>query len=55
MEKAGKVGAAPLLLAWAGTGLAYIAKALFTAATVPLILDTDDAMRLTEVRDFLAG
>ena len=55
MGKAEKVGAGPLLLAWAATALAYIAKAQLAAATVPLILDTDDAMRLTEVRDFLGG
>src|SRR5690348_6827070 len=55
MDEAKRVGALPLLLAWAATALAYIAKALLTAGSVPLILDTDDAMRLTEVRDFLGG
>jgi hypothetical protein len=55
MGEAIKIGAAPLLLAWAGTAVAYSAKALLTAQTTPLILDTDDAMRLTEVRDFLGG
>jgi len=55
MADAIKVGAGPFLLAWGGTAAAYTAKALLTAQTTPLILDTDDAMRLTEVRDFLAG
>jgi hypothetical protein len=32
-----------------------VAKAVFSAATTPLILDTDDAMRLVTVRDLLAG
>lgn len=34
---------------------AFIARAAFNAATIPLILDTDDAMRLVVVRDLLAG
>jgi hypothetical protein len=50
-----KVGAVPLLICWALTAAAFAAKALATAGTVPLILDTDDAMRLTTVRDLLAG
>lgn len=50
-----EVRGAPLLAIWAGTSAAYVAKALLTAQTTPLVLDTDDAMRLTEVRDFLAG
>lgn len=50
-----KVGAVPLLLVWAATVAAYVGKTWLTAATTPLILDTDDAMRLTEVRDFLGG
>lgn len=50
-----KVGVLPLFFCWALTAVAFVAKALSTAATVPLILDTDDAMRLTMVHDFLGG
>jgi hypothetical protein len=55
MADANKIGALPLLLAWAATAGAFTAKAALTASSTPLILDTDDAMRLTEVRDFLGG
>jgi hypothetical protein len=34
---------------------AYAARAIANTGVVPLINDTDDAMRLVEVRDFLAG
>ncbi len=50
-----RVGALPLLFCWALTAVAFVAKAISTAATIPLILDTDDAMRLNMVHDFLAG
>jgi hypothetical protein len=50
-----RVGVLPLLIAWALTSAACVARALATAPSVPLILDTDDAMRLTMVHDFLAG
>ena len=50
-----RVGGWPLAICWALTAAAFIAKALLTAGTTPLILDTDDAMRLTMVHDFLAG
>ena len=53
--RGGKVGIWPLLVCWLITAAAFIAKAWFTAATTPLILDSDDAMRLTEVHDFLGG
>ncbi|MEO8756909.1 MAG: hypothetical protein ABI398_04040 [Devosia sp.] len=53
--KSGKVGVWPLLICWLLTAAAYVAKAIFTAGTTPLILDSDDAMRLNEVHDFLAG
>src|SRR5882724_12044155 len=49
------VGAVPLAIAWLVTAGAMVAKALLTAGTTPLLLDTDDAMRLTEVHDFLGG
>lgn len=42
-------------LVWGLTAAAYAVKAALTAATTPLILDSDDAMRLTEVRDFANG
>ena len=54
-SRGGRVGVWPLFVAWALGATAYIAKAIFTASTTPLILDTDDAMRLNEVHDFLAG
>ena len=54
-SRGGRVGVWPLFVAWALGAAAYIAKAIFTASTTPLILDTDDAMRLNEVHDFLAG
>src|SRR5690348_16846863 len=49
------IGAWPLLICWALIAAALVVRALATAASVPLILDTDDAMRLTMVHDFLAG
>ena len=55
MSQSEEIGALPFLGAWAATAAAYTAKALLTSATTPLLLDTDDAMRLTEVRDFLNG
>jgi hypothetical protein len=50
-----KVGALPLFVCWALTASAFVARALATAGSTPLILDTDDAMRLTLVHDLLAG
>jgi len=50
-----RVGAMALLVAWVMTAAAMVARAVLTAATTPLILDADDAMRLTEVHDFLGG
>ena len=54
-SRGGKVGFWPLLVFWALGTAGFAAKAWFTAATTPLILDSDDAMRLTEVHDFLGG
>ncbi|HHY51110.1 MAG TPA: hypothetical protein GYA10_15365, partial [Alphaproteobacteria bacterium] len=34
---------------------AFVARTLYNAETIPLIADTDDAMRLAVVRDLLAG
>lgn len=42
-------------LVFAATAAVLVVRALFSAGTVPLFNDTDDAMRLVEVRDFLAG
>ena len=53
--KGGRVGVWPLLVFWALAAAAFAAKAWFAAPTTPLILDSDDAMRLTEVHDFLGG
>ena len=50
-----RVGVWPVALVWVLTAAAYAARAISNAATTPLLLDTDDAMRLTEVRDFLGG
>ncbi|MDO8360803.1 MAG: hypothetical protein Q7T08_12300 [Devosia sp.] len=50
-----RVGLWPLTICWALTAAAFGARAVLTAGTTPLILDTDDAMRLTMVHDFLAG
>lgn len=55
MTDAPEVGWGPLCLAWTGTAAAYVVKAQLGAATTPLLLDADDAMRLTEVRDLLHG
>lgn len=54
-SKGGRVGIWPLLIFWALTVALYALKAWATAATTPLILDADDAMRLAEVHDFLNG
>jgi hypothetical protein len=54
-DRASKVAIGPLLICWALTAAAYVAKAILTAASTPLILDSDDAMRLNEVHDFLSG
>lgn len=51
----GKVGVWPLLSVWLLSVAAYGAKAAYSAANTPLILDSDDAMRLNEVHDLLAG
>jgi len=53
--KGGKVGFWPLLVFWMLSAAAFAAKAWFTTSTTPLVLDSDDAMRLTEVHDFLGG
>jgi hypothetical protein len=49
-----RVGVWPLAIVWGVTAAAFIYRAV-TFVTTPLLLDTDDAMRLTEVRDFLHG
>ena len=45
----------PLALVWALSAAAFAGRAIYNSATTPLFLDTDDAMRLTEVHDFLKG
>lgn len=50
-----RVGFWPLAISWLLTSAAYAARAVLSASTTPLVLDTDDAMRLNEVHDFLAG
>ncbi|WP_421761475.1 hypothetical protein [Devosia sp.] len=42
-------------LVFALTAAAYVARAVLTQGSVPLFNDTDDAMRLVEIRDFLGG
>ena len=44
-----------VLLIWVLIAGLYIGRAWFNADHVPLFADTDDAMRLVTVRDFLAG
>jgi hypothetical protein len=45
----------PLLICWTMIAGALAVRAAFSAGTTPLILDTDDAMRLTVVHDLLGG
>ena len=40
---------------WALVSAFFVARTIFTAGRIPLLEDTDDAMRLVVVRDFLAG
>jgi hypothetical protein len=51
----GRVATWPLIAVWGLTAAAHGAKAAWTATATPLILDGDDAMRLTEVHDLLDG
>jgi hypothetical protein len=44
-----------VVLVFAITASVLVVRALSTAASIPLFNDTDDAMRLVEVRDLLAG
>src|SRR5665213_4309955 len=44
-----------VFIAWLVLAAIGIGKAIWTAGSTPLIGDTDDAMRLTTVRDLLAG
>lgn len=44
-----------LLVCWTLIAAIFMARAYFSAGVQPLILDTDDAMRLTVVHDFLGG
>ncbi len=55
MSHDSRVPLRPFLVCWALVAAALIVRAILTAGTTPLILDTDDAMRLTVVHDFLAG
>jgi hypothetical protein len=43
------------LICWTITAAAFVARAIYGRAVTPLILDTDDAMRLTDVHDFIGG
>ncbi|MEQ1768281.1 MAG: hypothetical protein ABL879_00420 [Devosia sp.] len=44
-----------LLASWAVTAGIFVVRSITGSANTPLILDTDDAMRLTVVHDFLNG
>jgi hypothetical protein len=44
-----------LALVWGLVAATFVIRALYLSPNTPLILDTDDAMRLVVVRDFLAG
>src|SRR5688572_18860386 len=50
-----KVNLTLVLVVWVLIAALYVARALFNADHVPLFADTDDALRLVTVRDFLAG
>lgn len=45
----------PIWLAFMLIAAAFVARAIYNIPIVPLFADTDDAMRLTMVRDLLAG
>ncbi len=49
------IGWLPLCGTFAVTAAIYVYRAVTSSATTPLILDTDDAMRLNQVHDFLNG
>jgi hypothetical protein len=55
MATGNRVGIVALAACWALTATAFGMRTVLTAGTTPLILDTDDAMRLNEVHDFLGG
>ena len=55
MADGDRAGIRPLLICWAVIAAAFAIRAVLTAGSTPLILDTDDAMRLTIVHDLLAG
>lgn len=44
-----------LALMFALVAAAFVARTAYNAASIPFIADTDDAMRMVVVRDFLAG
>ena len=44
-----------LALMFALVAAAFIVRVLLNASTIPLVADTDDAMRLVVVRDFMSG
>ena len=44
-----------IFIAWIVSAVVLVARAKVTAGTVPLVNDTDDAMRLDTVHDLLAG
>ena len=55
MASDNRVGIPALGACWALTAAAFAVRTLLTAQSTPLILDTDDAMRLNQVHDLLAG
>lgn len=50
-----RTGVFALLLCWLIAAGTYVTRAVMVRDSTPLILDTDDAMRLTNVRDLLGG
>ncbi len=50
-----RVGIVPLAICWAIGAGTYASRTFMMRDATPLILDTDDAMRLTDVHDVLAG
>lgn len=51
----GSVRSGALLVCWALIAAAFVARSMLVAGSTPFFLDSDDAMRLVTVHDFLAG
>ncbi|NOZ32019.1 MAG: hypothetical protein GXP01_02855, partial [Alphaproteobacteria bacterium] len=54
-NRLGKSSLAVILLFWLVISAIYVLRTQLNADQIPLLADTDDAMRLVQVRDLLAG